>query len=241
MRKAFIAMKGDPAEKEWSEVFDLSHSTFKRYSEKWGYDFLPLWYGDLTVSRWPGLITGREPRWKHDPSRTHPYWLKIPAIIETLEKYDYVVYMDSDCLILDDSKDIVNELPEDKSFALAEVAGWGGKVVSTAVSVSRASEMGLAFWREAWTTEAYQRNKGWADNASVAYLLGWSLNAPWVHYDGSPYYPSFHDLGTEWNAYTANGGEYIPGCRVYHASGSGDAATKLGWMRNAIEQRKKGI
>ena len=241
MRKAFIAMKGDPDETEWKEVYRLSHSMFRKYAKKHGYDFLPLWYSDLDCARWPGLLTGREPSWKYNPSRTHPYWLKIPAIVETLEKYDVVVYMDSDCLVLDDSVDILNVLPEGKSFGLAEVAGWGGKVVSTAVSVSRSDLMGLQFWNEAWTTEAYKRNTGWADNASVAYLLGWSLNAPWVHYDGSPYYPHFYDLGVEWNAYTEHGGEYIPGCRVYHASGSGDAAQKLAWMKNAIAQRARGI
>jgi hypothetical protein len=239
MRKAFIAMRGDPEETEWKEVYALSHATFKKYAKKHGYDFLPLWYDNLDCARWPGLITGREPRWKHDPSRTHPYWLKIPAIIETLEKYDVVVYMDSDCLILDHSVDIASTVH--RTIAMAEVAGWGGKVVSTAVSVTHRSEVGLKFWNEAWTCDAYKRNTGWADNANVAYLLGWSLNAPWVHYEGSPYTPHFHDLGVEWNGYTEHGGEYVPGCRVFHASGSGDAATKLGWMRDKIEMRKKGI
>src|SRR5208337_4530915 len=153
MKKAFIAMKGDLAEKDWREVNHLSHARFRSYAKKHGYDFLPLWYDDLDCDRWPGIISGREPHWKHDESRTHPYWLKIPAIIETLEKYDLVVYMDSDCLILDDRKDISEELPAGKSFAMAEVAGWGGKVVSTAVSVSHSDFMAMAFWREAWSTE----------------------------------------------------------------------------------------
>ena len=86
MTKAFIAMKGDPAEGEWNEVYSLAHSTFRPYAEKHGYDFLPLWYENVDAARWPGLISGRPPAWHHDANRSHPYWLKIPAIIETLEK-----------------------------------------------------------------------------------------------------------------------------------------------------------
>ena len=145
MRKAFIAMKGDPSEGEWNEVYSLAHSTFRPYAEKHGYDFLPLWYENVDAARWPGLISGRPPAWHHDANRSHPYWLKIPAIIETLEKYDVVVYMDSDCLILDDSIDIFSVVPKEREIALAEVNGYGGPVVSTAVSVSR-GYYGLRFW-----------------------------------------------------------------------------------------------
>jgi hypothetical protein len=227
MKKAFIALTGKPTETAWKEVYSLSHARFRKYAKKHGYEFLPLWYGDLDRERWPDLFE----------TRTHPYWLKIPAIIETLEKYEVVVYMDSDCLILDDNVDIANTVY--RAIALAEVAGWGGKVVSTAVSVTHRNGASIEFWNDAWLCDAYLRNTGWADNANVAWLLGWSINAPWKRDHESKYLPHFHDLGTEWNAYTEHGGEYIPGCRVFHASGSGEAATKLGWMRNAIELRKQ--
>jgi hypothetical protein len=227
MKKAFIAMTSGPDEKDWKEVYRFSHSTFKTYAKKHGYTFLPLWYNDLDMKRWPDLLVGR----------THPYWLKIPAINETLEKYDVVLFMDSDCLILDDSVDIASTVQ--RAIALAVVDGWGGPVVSTAVSVTHRNGASEKFWREAWTCDAYLRNTGWADNANVAYLLGWSINAPWHKDHPSEYEPHFHDLGVEWNAYTANGGEYVRGCRVYHASGSGDPRTKLAWMRNALEQRAR--
>ena len=239
MTKAFIAMKGDPAEGEWNEVYSLAHSTFRPYAEKHGYDFLPLWYENVDAARWPGLISGRPPAWHHDANRSHPYWLKIPAIIETLEKYDVVVYMDSDCLILDGSLDIFSVVPKEREIALAEVNGYGGPVVSTAVSVSR-GYYGLRFWEECWWSEAYKENPGWADNANVANALGYCLHPPWQKIRRTEYEESFYDLGWRWNAYTAQGGEYLPGCRVYHASGSGDAHTKLGWMRAAIERRARG-
>ena len=235
MRKAFIALKGDPAEKDWQDLYRMSHKTFRAYAKKHGYDFKPMWYDDVDVKRWPGLISGREPRWEHDHSRTHPYWLKIPCIIETLEKYDVVVLMDSDCLILDDSVDIASVVH--RSIALAEVDGWGGKVVSSAVSVTHRSEVSQMFWNDAWSCDAYLENTGWADNANIAYLLGWSLNAPWHRVRESKYMPHFHDLGTEWNAYTAQGGEYVPHCRVFHASGGGNPRAKMDWMNNALARR----
>ena len=238
-RKAFIALKGDPAEGEWNEVYRLSHSTFRPYAEKHGYDFLPMWYEDVQWSRWPGLIAGRFPTWHFNSDRSHPYWLKIPAIIETLERYDLVLYMDSDCLILDDFVDIELAIPPESYLAMAEVEGYGGKVVSTAVSVTQRCPMAFQFWKEAWESDAYKQNPGWADNAQVAHLLGWNLHPPWERIRESIYMEGFHDLGVEWNAYTTNGGEYLLGCRVYHASGSGDAKTKLGWMKNAIEMRRR--
>ena len=230
MKKAFVAVGYEASETEWASVCILSHSTFRPYAEKHGYDFILTQRADLKPD-W----------WKVCADRTHPYWLKIPAILQALEKYDAVVYMDSDCIILNDEVDILDTVPGDKDIAMADVDGFGGRVVSTAVSVTRNSYVGFGFWNEAWCSEAYRENPGWADCANVANALGYCLHPPWQKIRRTSYDANYHDLGVMWNAYTIHGGEYIPGCIVYHASGSGNPAQKLAWMNAALENRRRGI
>ena len=227
MKKAFVAVGYEASETEWSRVCILSHSTFRPYAEKHGYDFILTQRADLKPE-W----------WKVCADRTHPYWLKIPAILQALEKYDAVVYMDSDCLILNDAADILDTMPQGKDLAMADVDGYGGKVVSTAVSVTRNSSAGFGFWNEVWCSEAYERT-GWADNANVANALGYCLHPPWQKIRHTSYDSHYHDLGVMWNAYTIHGGEYIPGCVVYHASGSGNPTQKLAWMNTASGKQKE--
>jgi hypothetical protein len=74
----------------------------------------------------------------------------------------------------------------------------------------------------------------------MANALGWTLHPPWQKIRNTKYDHHLHDLGVMWNAYTVRGGEYIPGCRVYHASGSGNPAQKLAWMQTALERRRRG-
>ena len=111
MRKALITCAADPGEGAWYDVYKLAESTFKPYAEKHGYDYKAFWHPDFKEEEWPGLFHGRLPVWAFHPDMTQPCWMKIPAIIKSLESYDSVVYIDNDAVIVKDDRDIMDDLP----------------------------------------------------------------------------------------------------------------------------------
>ena len=65
-----------------SGVLECALPTFRKFAERFGYD----------------VILGNA-RWSFDRPAA---WAKIPLILDALEKYDFVLWLDADTIILDD-------------------------------------------------------------------------------------------------------------------------------------------
>jgi hypothetical protein len=235
LKKALITIAADPRETNgYYEMFRLAESTFRPYAEKWGYDYKSIWYDNIHVERWPGIVSGRTGWQSFDNARTRPYFMKIPAVAEMLESYDVVFYLDTDCLILNDDRDILDSIPADKEIALNDI-GWGP---FSSVSVTRSSEMTRKFWRQVWDFEGWRQCK-WIDNAGVLYHLGYTYDTdPIAHVRETEYWPLFHRIQGDWIAE----GVQDPGfpdreVMIFHLSHGRDAQWKVEHMRREVERR----
>jgi hypothetical protein len=206
------------------------------YAAAHGYDFREFWYNDFDAGEWPGLIHGRLPAWPFDKSMTSPCWLKIPAIAQSLRRYDLVLYLDNDCVILDFLKDIADDLPADKWIGMAEGTTSEGTGPNVGVVVTRSVPMAWKFWRQAWDIDAWQTAR-WTDQGQVFHLLGFRTVPPIEKLRETEYDSGYYVLPSEWNAWT-DCGKAPAGTRIYHAAWGRSGEWKLQVMREAIVQRK---
>lgn len=217
-------------------MFELAESTFKPYAQKWGYDYRAAWYDNVTVEHWPGLLYGRRPLWRGHGERTSPCWLKIPAIAEALSQgYDFVLYVDHDAVVLDDSKDAENVLQRDFGMLNSFIGGpCIGFVLCWNTCITR------KFWSDAWFTDAWE-TADWTDNGQVLSLLGYTTTAPAIWLKPTEYTPFFEVLPEAWGGVGAPyGGKPFPGTHIYHVAYHSDPAWKLAVMRDALERKRKG-
>jgi hypothetical protein len=236
MRKALITCAADPAEGAWWDVYKLAESTFKPYAEKHGYEYKAFWHPDFKEEEWPGLFHGKLPVWALHPDMTQPCWMKIPAIIKSLEVYDAVVYLDNDAVILKDDRDILDDLPPLKWLGMSEGTTGEGTGPNVGVVATRSCPMAQRFWREAWDREEWRSAK-WTDQGNVFACLGFNHNPPITKLRASPYDSGYHVLSSEWNDWT-EAGKAHPWTRIYHAAwGPPAAGNKLGWMQKALKER----
>jgi hypothetical protein len=234
MRKVLITCRADEREVAWWDLWKLARGTFIDYSIKHHYEYREFWYSDFEERRWPGVHSGRLPVWPLDHSKTSPCWLKIPAIAQMLERFDLVVYLDNDCVILDHSKDIAEELPADKWLAMHDATTGEGCGPNVGVVVCRSLPIARKFWREAWDIDAWKTAK-WTDNGQVMSLLGYTTAPPLMKVRDTEYTDGYHVLGEEWNGYGAGPGIVKQGCRIFHAAWGRDGAWKLGAMKAALK------
>jgi hypothetical protein len=215
------------------ELFELAESTFKPYAAKWGYDYKAAWYDTINASKWPGLIEGRTPLWRGHEPRTSPCWLKIPAIAEALHEYDFVLYLDHDCVVLDDSEDVFPILEKGKWLAMLD-SFIGGPCVGFVLT--RRNDWSQAFWSNAWFINAWE-TATWTDNGQILSLLGYTTTAPAIWLHPTPYSEGFQRLPEPWGGVGAPyGGKPYPCARIYHIAYRGDPAWKLSVMKGALEK-----
>jgi hypothetical protein len=81
----------------YKELLKFTGPTLESYARKWGWDYLPF-----TESM--------------DESRPDA-WSKIRIIASGLAKFDYIIYVDSDAVILPDVPNMLHDLPLDAEFA----------------------------------------------------------------------------------------------------------------------------
>jgi hypothetical protein len=107
-----------------------------------------------------------------DPDRPAP-WSKILILRDLLQRYEQVLWLDSDAVIVDPRED----LPFPPLMALVEHATKEGRVPNTGVWVLRAGDEAQEFLAAVWAQEDLVFHKWW-ENAAVCRLLGYSLDRP---------------------------------------------------------------
>ena len=235
MRKALITCAADPGEGAWYDVYKLAESTFKPYAEKHGYDYKAFWHPDFKEEEWPGLFHGRLPVWAFHPEMTQPCWMKIPAIIKSLESYDSVVYIDNDAVIVKDDRDIMDDLPPLKWLGMAEGLSTEGLGPNVGVVATRSCPMAQRFWREAWDAD-YWRSAQWTDQGQIFGLLGFRTCRPIEKLHATEYDSGYHVLSSDWNDWT-DAGVCHPTTRIFHSAWGRTGDWKYSVMRKALDER----
>jgi hypothetical protein len=170
-RKAIASLGAGPHE----PLLRLASRSFGPFARRHGYD----------------LHLHTEPV---ETSRPAP-WSKVPILLELLGRYEQVVWLDSDLVIVDPREDF----PAPACMALVEHRTKEGRMPNTGVWVLRPPS--LAFLDEVWAQDDLIEHRWW-ENAAVCRLLGYTLDpvgpgerTPWLERTTflDPRWNSIHD------------------------------------------------
>jgi hypothetical protein len=128
-----------------------------------------------------------------------PAWEKIALISRLLADYDAVFWVDSDAIILDDSRDIIGEiLPRKWLYLIKEKSATMGDHVNTGVLLILRNETSHRFLREVWRQRDLIYHMWW-EQAATLRLLGYDLD-PVRKVRPSPFDEGVHIIDTVWNS-----------------------------------------
>jgi hypothetical protein len=151
VRKAIVSMGTGPQRR----LLRLARTTVGPYARRHGYD-LHLHEEVL------------------DPSRPAP-WSKVVALERLQDRYDLLLWLDADLMVVDPRRDLEAELPADRAMGLVEHRLRDGSVMpNTGVWALRTGATTAAFLREVWAQEDLVAHRWW-ENAAVCRLLGYEL------------------------------------------------------------------
>jgi len=179
----------------------LSAPTFRAYAERHGYELI---LSDAA-----------------DPSRP-PAWAKIAQLRSLLARFELVVWIDADAVVVDASTDIAAELPPDRDLALVRHAYHNQLVPNTGVMVLRSGAYARGLLERVWDAPDLVEHPWW-DNAALLAALGYRLPGslapgprgvahrlarralgrelrPCAPAHPSDFLAGVHFLGTKWNS-----------------------------------------
>jgi galactosyl transferase GMA12/MNN10 family len=139
-----------------AQLLALSGPTFAAYADRHGYDL---------------RLYAATPA----PERPES-WGRIRVFQELLDEYDEVLWIDADAAIVDDSRDIADELePDDLMGMVAHVTPEGDDPIpNCGVWLLRRDPEVLEFLDVVWGSVRYIDHKWW-ENAAVLVALGYRL------------------------------------------------------------------
>jgi hypothetical protein len=187
-------------------VLDQSLYTFRRFAERYNYD----------------VIVGGE----ESIEDRAPAWNKVALLRRLLDYYDYVLWIDADAIILDDSVDPVWLLEEHHYQALVRYNWNEEEAPCTGVWLLKSVSRATAFLDAVWDGgEGYLQRHPW-EQASAAKLLGYEVDpdrfiGPTEWSDGTLW------LETEWDvipAFTPKR-RLVP-CRIRHYAQESNAVRR---------------
>jgi hypothetical protein len=116
-----------------------------------------------------------------DGSRPAP-WSKVPILADLLDRYEQVLWLDSDLVIVDPREDV----PAPEFMALVEHRTNEGRMPNSGVWALRAGDEARRFLDEIWAQEDLIEHRWW-ENAAIVRLLGYTLDpvgpgapTPWL-------------------------------------------------------------
>jgi hypothetical protein len=164
-----------------STLVRLRHRSKALFTAATGADFAPL----LKLSR-PGFEDyAQRHRWdlvvvEDDRAQGRPpAWAKVPILRDALRRYELVVWIDADALIVDASRDLAGELRRGRDLYLVEHtnAVTGDVTVNTGVLMLRAGAWADRFLAAVWARDDLVEHVWW-ENAAVMDLLGYRIAPP---------------------------------------------------------------
>lgn len=184
MAKALVTFAVGPHK----EILKRTRPLFAEYAHLHNYEYL-------------------EPRIQDPPLRPAS-WMKIPSLLEALSHFDDVLWLDCDVVILDNYRDILNDIPKDRTIWQSMVrhtyhAGVDmGEVPSCGVWHVRPPMVPVL--EEVWNMGKRSVNQPWWEQASLHQLMGYEqqggeLVFPVVHIKDTELYNHTKFLPLTWN------------------------------------------
>lgn len=150
-RKALCSIGCGPYE----QLLAITGPTFERYAQRHGYD----------------LVLRTEVDTNHRPAP----WAKVPLLLELLEEYEVVLWVDADAIIMDDTVDVAAEVRPDKWMYLARNTTSEGLVPNTGVWMFTRGPAARDFLEAVYAHEGCIDHRWW-ENAAVIDLLGYRFD-----------------------------------------------------------------
>jgi hypothetical protein len=174
VRKALCSIGTGPQ----ARLLRLARRSFVPYAQRHGYDL--------------HLLT--EP---YETSRPVP-WSKVALLRDLLDRYDLLLWLDADVVIVDPTLDIASQREADRFLALVEHRYDGKRFPNTGVMLLESGPDAAGFLSALWNATAYIDHQWW-ENAAVLDLLGYEVEQP------APARPSAWRektqlLSNEWNS-----------------------------------------
>ena len=104
-----------------------------------------------------------------------PAWSKIVLLRELAQRYELLVWLDADLVIVDRSLDIATELEDGRFLYLAEHATKEGRMPNSGVMLLRGGAATTEFLDEVYAQEDLVEHRWW-ENAAICRLLGYRLD-----------------------------------------------------------------
>jgi galactosyl transferase GMA12/MNN10 family len=103
-----------------------------------------------------------------------PSWAKVPLVADLLGRYELVLWLDADAVIVDGSYDLASELRFGRQLYLVEHKHppTGEVTANAGVFMLRAGRWAEAFLAAVWAQADLSEHRWW-DNAAVMRLLGY--------------------------------------------------------------------
>lgn len=171
------------------------------------------------------------------PPDRPPSWGKVLLLQQLLSRYDEVLWIDADAVVLDDTRDITDDLePGDLMGLVAHVTPEGDDPIpNSGVWLLRNDPAVIDFLDEVWDCTGFIDHKWW-ENAAVLQLLGYQLQPRVRLEDPAPLWFRTRLLSTEWNSVPP---DPHPSPRIVHFAGMSHEE-RLHGIRQALGAREPG-
>jgi hypothetical protein len=155
-------------------------------------------------------------------------WLKVPLLISLLESYETVLWLDADVVIMDHTKDILDDC-SDAPFNVVVHETDDGKVPNLGVFVARRSAVPIL--KEMWKLDEFNKSDGWWEQAAFISVAGGDPDAVPTETPPSEIWSS---LPYEWNPHKHDVRGIPDDPRFFHATMFED---KVGVMKIAVDHQ----
>jgi hypothetical protein len=164
-------------------LLDVTGPALARYAERHGYEAIEI-------------------RHRLDPSRPAS-WDKVVLLHALVQKFELVVWVDADALVLDDAPDIARALRSRRFLHLVEHRIPHGRVPNAGVAVLRGGPVSARFLDRVWSLHRYANDRWW-ENAAILHLLGYRDRDGMRPVVPSPWRLGFGVLDKAWNSIPAD-------------------------------------
>jgi len=175
-----------------SDLLDISLPTFRRYASLHNYHlYIP----------------------PSQPLFERPWaWAKIPLLISLLSVYDTVLWLDADIVVMDYTKDILDDC-SDAPINLVVHYTEEGEIPNTGVFIARRSA--IPIFEKMWDLNNFRKTDGWWEQAAFISVAGGDPDAVPT---STPPSDMWSSLPYEWNPIRHDFRSIPDNPRFFHAT-----------------------
>jgi hypothetical protein len=164
-----------------------------------------------------------------------PAWAKVSLMSELLKRYEYVLWIDADALIVDLNRDLLAEVVDDSFHDVwlarhPQERNDAAQVPNAGVFLARSSPFARALLEEIWSLEEYVEHNWW-ENAALVDLLGQSLEPPYPVVRSTAWQERVGILDLAWNSVPGYCESPTPAINHHARSDHDDFGLRLSQLR----------